>query len=50
MPALCIATSVPVPIAIPTSELASAGASFEPSPAIATRWPLARKRAMTCPF
>ncbi len=35
-PALSIATSVPVPIAIPTSAFASAGASFTPSPAIAT--------------
>ena len=36
-PALSIATSVPVPIAIPTSAWASAGASLIPSPAIATR-------------
>jgi hypothetical protein len=34
--ALFIATSVPVPIAMPTSACASAGASFTPSPAIAT--------------
>ena len=36
MPALSIATSVPVPIAMPTSACASAGASLMPSPAIAT--------------
>ena len=40
-PALSIATSVPVPIAMPTSACASAGASLMPSPAIATRAPLA---------
>src|ERR1051326_7443499 len=39
IPALSIATSVPVLIAIPTSAAASAGASFIPSPAIATRFP-----------
>src|SRR3546814_16569309 len=33
-PALSIATSVPEPIAIPTSTAASAGASFTTSPAI----------------
>ena len=37
--ALFIATSVPVPIATPTSALASAGASLMPSPAIATTPP-----------
>ena len=37
--ALLIATSVPVPIAMPTSALASAGASLMPSPAIATTRP-----------
>ena len=36
MPALSMATSVPVPIAMPTSAAASAGASLIPSPAIAT--------------
>src|SRR5579885_1874878 len=41
MPALSIATSVPVPMAMPTSEAASAGASFTPSPAIATTRPSA---------
>ena len=39
MPALSIATSVPVPIAMPTSAAASAGASLMPSPAIATTAP-----------
>ena len=42
MPALSIATSVPVPIAMPTSAAASAGASLMPSPAIATTWPCSR--------
>ena len=37
--ALSIATSVPAPMAIPTSALASAGASFMPSPTIATFLP-----------
>jgi hypothetical protein len=37
--ALFIATSVPVPMAMPTSALASAGASLMPSPAIATTRP-----------
>ena len=41
MPALSMATSVPVPIAMPTSARASAGASLMPSPAIATTWPRA---------
>ena len=40
----CIATSVPVPIAMPTSAFASAGASLMPSPAIATLRPSACKR------
>ena len=39
MPALSIATSVPVPMAMPTSAAASAGASLTPSPAIATMRP-----------
>ena len=34
-----MATSVPVPIAMPTSAWASAGASLMPSPTIATRLP-----------
>src|SRR6476620_3031873 len=38
-PALSMATSVPVPIAMPTSACARAGASLIPSPAIATTWP-----------
>ncbi len=42
MPALSIATSVPVPIAMPTSADASAGASLTPSPAIATTRPARR--------
>ena len=37
--ALSIATSVPVPMAIPTCAWASAGASLIPSPAIATKRP-----------
>jgi len=37
-PALSIAMSVPVPMAMPTSAFASAGASLMPSPAIATTW------------
>ena len=37
--ALDMATSVPVPMAMPTSALASAGASLMPSPAIATLRP-----------
>ena len=40
-PALSIATSVPVPIAMPTWAWASAGASLMPSPAIATMRPAA---------
>ena len=36
-PALSMATSVPVPMAMPTAAWASAGASLMPSPAIATR-------------
>ena len=38
-PALSIATSVPVPMAIPTCACASAGASLIPSPAMATKRP-----------
>ena len=41
IPALCIATSVPVPIAMPTSASLKAGASLMPSPAIATCSPAA---------
>ena len=43
-PALSIATSVPVPMAMPTSAAASAGASLMPSPAMATTFPSARRR------
>jgi hypothetical protein len=39
MPALSIATSAPVPMAMPTSAAASAGASLMPSPAMATCGP-----------
>ena len=39
-----MATSVPVPIAMPRSACASAGASFTPSPTMATTSPLACKR------
>ena len=46
-PALSIATSVPVPMAMPTSACASAGASLMPSPAIATLRPSACRR-LTC--
>ena len=42
-----MATSVPVPIAIPTSAAASAGASLTPSPAIATTRPSACRRRTT---
>jgi hypothetical protein len=49
-PALSIATSVPVPIAMPTSAAASAGASLIPSPAIATTRPSARRRSTTSCF
>ena len=43
--ALFIATSVPVPMAMPTSARARAGASLMPSPAMATRWPCCCRRA-----
>ena len=43
--ALDMATSVPVPIALPTSAAASAGASLMPSPAMATLRPLAFSRS-----
>ena len=45
-PADSIATSVPVPMAMPTSAEASAGASFTPSPTMATISPSAW-RALT---
>ncbi len=44
--ATALARSVPVPSAIPTSAAASAGASFRPSPTIATRPPRARSSAI----
>ena len=47
MPAACIATSVPVAIAMPTSAAASAGASLMPSPTMATTWPPWRRRPMS---
>ena len=49
-PALCIATSVPVPMAMPTSARASAGASFTPSPAIATTAPVFWSSATSAAF
>ena len=39
MPADSTATSVPAPMAMPTSAVASAGASFTPSPTMATLRP-----------
>ena len=50
IPALSIATSVPVPIAMPTSAAASAGASLMPSPAIATTRPSRRYLSTTSAF
>ena len=47
MPALSIATSAPVPMAMPTSAAASAGASLTPSPAIATTRPSRRSFSIT---
>ena len=41
MLAASLAADVPLFIASPTSDCASAGASFVPSPVIATRWPSA---------
>ena len=49
-PALSIATSVPVPIAMPTWRCASAGASLMPSPAIATTRPSLCSRSMPSAF
>jgi hypothetical protein len=48
--AALIATSVPVPSAIPRSAAASAGPSLTPSPAIATRRPLACSFWITATF
>ena len=39
IPADSMATSVPLPMAMPTSARVRAGASFTPSPTIATRLP-----------
>src|SRR5712691_6757834 len=49
-PALSMATSVPVPIAMPTSAAASAGASLTPSPAMATTRPSRRSCSTTALF
>ena len=49
-PALSIATSAPVPMAMPTSAAASAGASFTPSPAMATTRPSRRNFSTTAFF
>ena len=50
MPAVCMATSVPVAMAMPTSAAASAGASLMPSPTMATAPPPASARSrVTCP-
>ncbi len=48
--ALSMATSVPVPMAMPTWACASAGASFTPSPAIATTRPAACSSFTTAAF
>ena len=51
MLAASLAADVPLFIASPTSDWASAGASFVPSPVIATRWPSAcslRMNAILC--
>ena len=45
-----MATSVPVPMAMPRSACASAGASFTPSPTTATRWPSACSARTTSTF
>ena len=41
-----MATSVPVPMAIPTSAWANAGASLMPSPTMPTKWPSSCSRWM----
>ena len=43
-----MATSVPVPMAMPRSAWASAGASLMPSPTMATTWPAACRSATRC--
>ena len=50
MPALSIATSAPVPMAMPTCAAASAGASLTPSPAMATTRPSRVSFSITAPF
>ena len=50
MPPLSMATSVPVPMAMPTLACASAGASLMPSPAMATTLPCACSLRMTSSF
>lgn len=44
MSAAPLATAVPLPIATPMSARASAGASFTPSPVIATTWPWGQRK------
>ncbi|CCJ29466.1 unnamed protein product [Pneumocystis jirovecii] len=46
--AVSLATSVPEPIAIPISAFFSAGASFTPSPVIATVSPVLREKSLAC--
>ena len=48
MSALSMATSVPAPMAMPTSARASAGASLTPSPTIATLWPASWSLRTSC--
>ena len=50
MLAASLAAAVPEFIARPTSAWASAGASFVPSPVIATRWPCACSSRMISIF
>src|SRR5256885_14353753 len=50
MPADSTATSVPAPIAIPTSAVARAGASLTPSPTIATLLPPSWNRRTAAAF
>ena len=49
IPAACMATSVPVPMAMPTSAAASAGASFTLSPTMTTVPPRSPLRVVRCP-
>ncbi len=53
MSAACLATAVPEPMAMPMSARLSAGASFTPSPVIATTCPCAPRAisaVAACPF